>query len=186
VGGDAGQSAVLYDGEVCLGGAVIASASMTERRRSRPEPPGRPGGRDAQESGFRPEAPMYQPAHFVESRPEVLQRLIREHPFGLLVTDGASGLAANGVPFLLDPIPPAARACCAPTSPAPTRCGRRRAATAIRWSSSRAAGLHLAGLVSEQGRARQGRADLELHRRPGRGAVRFVDDAEWLRASSPG
>jgi len=25
-----GQSAVLYDGEVCLGGAVIASASMTE------------------------------------------------------------------------------------------------------------------------------------------------------------
>ena len=30
VGGDAGQSAVLYDGEVCLGGAVIASASMTE------------------------------------------------------------------------------------------------------------------------------------------------------------
>jgi transcriptional regulator len=48
---------------------------------------------------------MYQPAHFVESRPEVLQRLIREHPFGLLVTDGASGLAANGVPFLLDPDP---------------------------------------------------------------------------------
>src|SRR6185295_6590340 len=25
-----GQSAVLYDGEVCLGGAVIASASMAE------------------------------------------------------------------------------------------------------------------------------------------------------------
>jgi transcriptional regulator len=48
---------------------------------------------------------MYQPAHFVESRPEVLQRLIREHPFGLLVTDGTSGLAANGVPFLLDPDP---------------------------------------------------------------------------------
>jgi hypothetical protein len=48
---------------------------------------------------------MYQPAHFVESRPEVLQRLIREHPFGLLVTDGASGLAANGVPFLLEPDP---------------------------------------------------------------------------------
>jgi tRNA U34 2-thiouridine synthase MnmA/TrmU len=26
-----GQSAVLYDGEVCLGGAVIASAAMRER-----------------------------------------------------------------------------------------------------------------------------------------------------------
>ena len=48
---------------------------------------------------------MYQPAHFVENRPELLQRLIREHPFGLLVTDGTSGLTANGMPFLLDPDP---------------------------------------------------------------------------------
>ncbi len=48
---------------------------------------------------------MYQPAHFAETRPEILQRLIREQPFGLLVTDGASGLAANGVPFVLDADP---------------------------------------------------------------------------------
>jgi len=45
---------------------------------------------------------MYLPAHFAERRPEVLQRLIARHPFGLLVTDGPSGLDANGVPFVLD------------------------------------------------------------------------------------
>ena len=49
---------------------------------------------------------MYQPAHFNESRPEVLRALVRSHPFGLLVTqDGDGDLAANGVPFLLDDDP---------------------------------------------------------------------------------
>ena len=49
---------------------------------------------------------MYQPAHFNESRPEVLRELVRSHPFGLLVTqDGDGELAANGVPFLLDDDP---------------------------------------------------------------------------------
>jgi len=49
---------------------------------------------------------MYLPAHFSESRPEVLQALIRSHPFGLLVTqDSAGELGANGVPFLLDADP---------------------------------------------------------------------------------
>jgi len=43
---------------------------------------------------------MYQPAHFVESRPEVLRRLVQEHPFGLLVTQDAQGLVANSVPFV--------------------------------------------------------------------------------------
>ena len=49
---------------------------------------------------------MYQPAHFNESRPEVLRELVRSHPFGLLVTqDGDGDLAANGIPFLLDDDP---------------------------------------------------------------------------------
>jgi transcriptional regulator len=48
---------------------------------------------------------MYLPAHFAEHRPEILQRLVRTHPFGLLVTDGPSGLDANGVPFVLDADP---------------------------------------------------------------------------------
>ena len=48
---------------------------------------------------------MYLPAHFAERRHEVIARLVREHPFGLLVTDGPSGLDANGVPFVLDADP---------------------------------------------------------------------------------
>ena len=45
---------------------------------------------------------MYIPAHFAESRPEVLHDLIRRHPLGMLVTHGAAGLDANHLPFELD------------------------------------------------------------------------------------
>jgi len=44
---------------------------------------------------------MYVPAHFAESRPEVLHDLIRRHPLGILVTHGADGLDANHIPFEL-------------------------------------------------------------------------------------
>jgi len=47
---------------------------------------------------------MYLPAHFAESRPEVLFDLVRSHPFGLLVTQNkGGGIDANSVPFFLDP-----------------------------------------------------------------------------------
>ena len=45
---------------------------------------------------------MYLPAHFVESRPEEIHRLIREHPLGALVTSTEAGLDANHFPFMLD------------------------------------------------------------------------------------
>lgn len=45
---------------------------------------------------------MYLPAHFDESRLDVLHALIRAHPLGTLVTHGAAGLDANHLPFLLD------------------------------------------------------------------------------------
>jgi transcriptional regulator len=45
---------------------------------------------------------MYLPAHFEESRPEVLHELVRTHPLGLLITLGPAGLQANPVPFMLD------------------------------------------------------------------------------------
>lgn len=47
---------------------------------------------------------MYQPQHFKEDRLEVLHALIKAHPFGLLISSGAEGLEANGVPFILDAV----------------------------------------------------------------------------------
>jgi len=46
---------------------------------------------------------MYVPNHFDEPRTEVLHDLIKQHPFGILFTHGASGLDANHIPFELDP-----------------------------------------------------------------------------------
>jgi transcriptional regulator len=46
---------------------------------------------------------MYTPTHFDETRGDVLHALMREHPFGLLITQNAAGIEANGVPFLFDP-----------------------------------------------------------------------------------
>ena len=46
---------------------------------------------------------MYQPAHFIENRPELLQRLIRDHPFGMLVTDGAFRLAFADAQWAVTP-----------------------------------------------------------------------------------
>ena len=45
---------------------------------------------------------MYQPPHFVEDDLARKQAFLRDHPFGLLVTAGAGGLAVNGLPWLLD------------------------------------------------------------------------------------
>lgn len=44
---------------------------------------------------------MYLPAHFNESRTEILHACIAQHPFGMLVTHGRSGLDANHLPFAL-------------------------------------------------------------------------------------
>ena len=46
---------------------------------------------------------MYVPAHFAETRPEELARIIREYPLGVLVTHDAQGLDANHLPFEFDP-----------------------------------------------------------------------------------
>jgi transcriptional regulator len=46
---------------------------------------------------------MYVPPHFAETRTSELQRLIVEHPLGILVLAGPAGLDANHLPFELDP-----------------------------------------------------------------------------------
>lgn len=45
---------------------------------------------------------MYLPAHFAETRPAELHRILREHPLGMLVTHGAAGLDAEHIPFEFD------------------------------------------------------------------------------------
>jgi transcriptional regulator len=50
---------------------------------------------------------MYLPAHFEETRAELLHRLMRQHPLGTLVTLESGGLNANHIPFEFDagPVP---------------------------------------------------------------------------------
>jgi transcriptional regulator len=48
---------------------------------------------------FRPPPVMYTPAHFEETRTDVMQRLIAAHPLGTLVTLTSHGLDANHIPF---------------------------------------------------------------------------------------
>jgi transcriptional regulator len=48
---------------------------------------------------------MYLPAHFAESRTEVLHRLIGDYGLGTLVTLSAGALEANHIPFEIDPEP---------------------------------------------------------------------------------
>ncbi len=45
---------------------------------------------------------MYCPAHFAESRPEVLHALMREYPLATLVTMGDDGLNADHIPLQLE------------------------------------------------------------------------------------
>ena len=45
---------------------------------------------------------MYIPAHFAETRPDELTRIIRAHPLGMLVTSDSAGLDADHIPFEYD------------------------------------------------------------------------------------
>src|SRR5262249_8083720 len=47
-------------------------------------------------------ATMYVPDHFAETRLEVLHRLVRDHPFAVLVTPSADGIDANHLPMEID------------------------------------------------------------------------------------
>ncbi len=126
---------------------------------------------------------MYQPSHFVENRPEVLQRLIREHPFALLVTDGASGLAANGIPFVLDTDPEG--------GPGLLRAHVARANPV--WKEARTDRDSLVVFQGAQGyvspawypsKAEHGKAVPTWNYivAQGRGGVRFIEDRDWLHA----
>lgn len=46
---------------------------------------------------------MYTPAHFAETRADVMHALMAAHPLGTLVTLTPAGLDANHIPFEIDP-----------------------------------------------------------------------------------
>ncbi|MFL6674748.1 MAG: FMN-binding negative transcriptional regulator [Massilia sp.] len=51
---------------------------------------------------------MYVPSRFEETRPDVMHRLVSEHPLGALVMHGAAGLDADHIPFeMSEPTPEA-------------------------------------------------------------------------------
>jgi transcriptional regulator len=127
---------------------------------------------------------MYLPAHFAESRRDVLEAFVLAHPFGLLLTQGGSGrLEADGVPFMLDPDPAG--------GPGILRAHVARANPV--WHSARA---DAGSLVVFQGphayvspgwyasKAEHGKVVptwdyIVVH---GRGRVRAIEDPAWLRA----
>jgi transcriptional regulator len=49
---------------------------------------------------------MYSPSHFEETRPELLQGLIAQHPLGTVIVNGEHGLVADHIPFELGPATP--------------------------------------------------------------------------------
>ena len=125
---------------------------------------------------------MYLPAHFEETRAEVLQALIRSHPFGLLVTQGDAGIDANGIPFLFDPDPAG--------GPGILR-GHVARANPV-WREARGdveslvvfQGPH--GYISPSwyaGKAEHGKVvpTWNYVMVQARGRLRVIDDAEWLR-----
>jgi transcriptional regulator len=46
---------------------------------------------------------VYLPAHFEETRLDVMHALLRAHPLATWVAQGADGLTVNHIPFLVDP-----------------------------------------------------------------------------------
>ena len=127
---------------------------------------------------------MYLPTHFEESRPAVLHGLLRSHPLGLLVTqDGAGALAANSVPFVLDPDPAG--------GPGILRAHVARANPL--WREARGDVESLVVFQGEQAyispsfypsKAEHGKVvpTWNYVMVQARGRLRAVDDADWLRA----
>lgn len=127
---------------------------------------------------------MYLPAHFEETRPELLHELISAHPLGLLITQNPDGeMVANTIPFLLEADPQSGpgilRAHVARTNPL--------------WKESR---TDVDSLVVFQGpqtyispsmypsKAATGKVvpTWNYVMVQGRGRLHAVDDADWLRA----
>ncbi len=126
---------------------------------------------------------MYLPAHFAESRPDVLHALIAAQPLGLLVTattDG--GIVANDIPFILDiddeTKPGVLRAHVARANPV-WRTARTDAESLVVFQGAQ-------GYISPAwypGKAEHGKVVPTWNYIvvQARGTLRVIDDREWLR-----
>jgi transcriptional regulator len=127
---------------------------------------------------------MYVPAHFAESRAEVLHGLVRSHPLGVLVTrNGEGGIDANDIPFVLDASDDA--------GPGVLRAHVARANPV--WRTARGDVESLVVFQGPQGyvspawypsKAEHGKVVPTWNYVvvQGRGMLRAIDDREWLRA----
>ena len=125
---------------------------------------------------------MYIPRHFEETRVDVLHQLMRNEPFGALVTLGSAGLEANHLPFEVD---------CAAGELGTLRCHVSRA-NAV-WRESRPDVEALAIFQGPQRyvtpswyptKAETGKVVptwnyVVVH---AYGPLRFIEDSSWLRA----
>jgi transcriptional regulator len=126
---------------------------------------------------------MYVPAHFEESRPEILHALLCAHPLGLLITQSASGLQANPIPFVLDADPAG--------GPGVLR-GHVARANPV-WREARTDTDSLVVFQGAQAYISPGWYPSKAEHGKvvptwnycivqGRGALRVIDDAAWVRA----
>jgi transcriptional regulator len=127
---------------------------------------------------------MYQPAHFAETRPEVLAAFVRSQPFGLLITQNkAGGIAADSIPFFLDDA--------GDGSPGVLRAHVARANPL--WQTARGDADTLVVFQGPQGyvspawypsKAEHGKVvpTWNYVMVQARGALRAIDDKAWLRA----
>jgi transcriptional regulator len=127
---------------------------------------------------------MYLPAHFAESRPDVLRDLILARPLGLLVTqNGDGGIDANDIPFVLDTDDA--------DKPAVLRAHVARANPV--WRTARTDVESLVVFQGPQGyvspawypsKAEHGKVVPTWNYIvvQGRGTLRAIDDREWVRA----
>jgi transcriptional regulator len=122
------------------------------------------------------------PHHFEESRRDVLQRAIEDHPLAALVTVGATGIDANHLPLEFDTTAGAHGTLRGHVSRNnPMWRDADQAAEALAIFQGPQAYISPAWYASKQehGRVVPTWNYVVVH---ARGRLRFIDDAEWLRA----
>lgn len=125
---------------------------------------------------------MYTPAHFAETRLDVMQALVRAYPLATLVTCGGDGLRADPVPMLWLPDPaPHGRLIghVARANPVATDIDLNIEALAIFNGPQAYVAPSWYPTKAEHGRAVPTWNYATVH---ARGAVRLIEDPAWLRA----